>query len=593
MALLPQCTPPERDFRDQPSDPDASAGRQGSANDVGGQGGKSSTPPDTSDSLPLLTTKTLPDGEFNAPYHTELTIKGAGPFSLEVSEGHLPDGLTLSQSGRISGVPKEHGSFTFAIVVSNDTEHSEPTQLSLFVSRKHWLLYSSDEDEPGQADLYAIDTTRTLLQPITLTKGLAGTVSEYEFAASGDRLGFTMKIADNAFALYIINVAQDKLSDAFKLDADHFPSEHFALAPSGNGVAYTAEVEAGAWELRFQDLTELESDFIPITSLAPEARLTELVWVDEQRIIYGITSLDQFSLHTRVLSGKSFGPEVALEGRGANVHRALNRATTGLTFAQCQSVRWLYDFTDGRVTGYRAPAGSAVNWPVFSPDLNLVTLRNESGGRFVFDATSTDGEPIGLISPTGGCTNLRWSPNSDRLVTTSANDESLQLTVVADAARTYPIEGGYEFTRAPGMAFANNERFLFSDDDEIWEVRIHDDVPLPASIIVPADSVGASNGASIRDLVVSLNGEWAYYTAAAEPLLVALPEEPIPTPRRVRFGSGGTYSEATFSPDSSTLACVATSESGKSLYVTDLLHPTAFGVQVGGGAQVLTFQFQP
>ena len=66
---------------------------------------------------------TLPGGALGTPYSQTLTASGGTPpYQFSVSAGTLPDGLTLSPGGAVSGTPTVAGSFTFTVrAVGADT----------------------------------------------------------------------------------------------------------------------------------------------------------------------------------------------------------------------------------------------------------------------------------------------------------------------------------------------------------------------------------------------------------------------------------------------------------------------------------------
>lgn len=64
--------------------------------------------------IPLeITTADLPDGETDAAYSASLEATGGvAPITWAIASGALPGGVTLADSGRISGTPTEFGTFT-------------------------------------------------------------------------------------------------------------------------------------------------------------------------------------------------------------------------------------------------------------------------------------------------------------------------------------------------------------------------------------------------------------------------------------------------------------------------------------------------
>jgi hypothetical protein len=63
-----------------------------------------------------ITTTTLPDAIEGTPYEATLVAAGGiAPYAWSVSDGSLPDGLTISPGGVISGTPTGQGSATFSV----------------------------------------------------------------------------------------------------------------------------------------------------------------------------------------------------------------------------------------------------------------------------------------------------------------------------------------------------------------------------------------------------------------------------------------------------------------------------------------------
>ncbi len=148
-----------------------------------------------------------------------------------------------------------------------------------------------------------------------------------------------------------------------------------------------------------------------------------MLWVTEDRLVYSTVSANA----TRLRSGDTFGAEEPLEAGSVTRYLEREHAVVSNGFGTCSAVNWLYDFTDG-VVGHRAPPMST-NFAVFSPDLARVTLSDNAGGLFVYDAKATDGEPLGLISPAGFCADvwrvveLRPTRHDGKQLRVSAADE--------------------------------------------------------------------------------------------------------------------------------------------------------------------------
>jgi hypothetical protein len=69
---------------------------------------------------PVIDQTTLPGGEVGVAYSQQLSVTGGtAPITFAVTDGTLPDGLTLSPGGLISGTPTAAGSFNFTITATD------------------------------------------------------------------------------------------------------------------------------------------------------------------------------------------------------------------------------------------------------------------------------------------------------------------------------------------------------------------------------------------------------------------------------------------------------------------------------------------
>ena len=69
---------------------------------------------------PTITTESLPGGTVGTAYSQTLAADGSAPIAWSVSGGSLPEGLTLSNDGTISGTPTAAGTYTFDVEAKND-----------------------------------------------------------------------------------------------------------------------------------------------------------------------------------------------------------------------------------------------------------------------------------------------------------------------------------------------------------------------------------------------------------------------------------------------------------------------------------------
>ena len=82
-----------------------------------------------------ITTSALPGGQVQVSYSTTLQASGGTPtYTWAGVSGQLPDGLSLSSSGTISGTPTLAGSFTVTIGVNDSAGHSASSVFSIDIA---------------------------------------------------------------------------------------------------------------------------------------------------------------------------------------------------------------------------------------------------------------------------------------------------------------------------------------------------------------------------------------------------------------------------------------------------------------------------
>ena len=68
---------------------------------------------------PTITTDSLPGGTVGQPYSQTLSATGDPTITWSIASGSLPDGLTLTPNGALSGTPQKEGTFAFTVKASN------------------------------------------------------------------------------------------------------------------------------------------------------------------------------------------------------------------------------------------------------------------------------------------------------------------------------------------------------------------------------------------------------------------------------------------------------------------------------------------
>ena len=105
---------------------------------------------------PTITTTDLPNGTVDAEYKQTLTADGTAPITWRITDGSLPDGLSLNEStGEISGTPTAETTSTFTVTATNDAG-SDSKEFTLTI---------------GVAPVYSITAEPLKLDFGTLTEG--------------------------------------------------------------------------------------------------------------------------------------------------------------------------------------------------------------------------------------------------------------------------------------------------------------------------------------------------------------------------------------------------------------------------------------
>lgn len=122
-------------------------------------GGKLEGTPDGSGTVitaPKITTTDLPNGTVDTAYSQTLTADGTAPITWRITDGSLPDGLSLNEStGEISGTPTAETTSTFTVTATNDAG-SDSKEFTLTI---------------GVAPVYSITAEPLKLDFGTLTEG--------------------------------------------------------------------------------------------------------------------------------------------------------------------------------------------------------------------------------------------------------------------------------------------------------------------------------------------------------------------------------------------------------------------------------------
>ena len=119
---------------------------------------------------PSITTSSLPNGTVGTVYNQTLSASGDTPITWSRDSGTLPDGLTISSSGVISGTPTAAGSSTFTVKATN-AKGSDTKSLTI-------TIVADSTPTPGG--------TPPTITTTSLPNGTVGTAYSQTLSASGD-----------------------------------------------------------------------------------------------------------------------------------------------------------------------------------------------------------------------------------------------------------------------------------------------------------------------------------------------------------------------------------------------------------------------
>ena len=89
----------------------------------------------TVDGVPQVTTDALTDATAATPYSAQLGAEGGAPYTWYLSgESTLPEGLSMSSDGTISGTPTTPGVYAFDVMAFNEYGASDPQTVTLNVA---------------------------------------------------------------------------------------------------------------------------------------------------------------------------------------------------------------------------------------------------------------------------------------------------------------------------------------------------------------------------------------------------------------------------------------------------------------------------
>jgi hypothetical protein len=158
-----------------------------------------------------ITTDNLPDGAQNVAYSTPVTADGgASPYTWSATG--LPDGLSMSSDGSISGTPTAAGTFTVTVTVTDSDDNTDTKDFSLLIA-------------------YPVQITTT-----TLGDGTVGVAYSQQVDATGGRSPYTWVCTDLPPGLSISSGNASSTISGTPTEAGTYVC-HVSVTDSGNSAS--------------------------------------------------------------------------------------------------------------------------------------------------------------------------------------------------------------------------------------------------------------------------------------------------------------------------------------------------------------------
>ena len=114
--------------------------------------------------LSIISKSPLPDAEEGTDYSFQFqALGGKAPYGWMIIEGALPDGLTMSSDGAITGIPNAHGDFTFKVraIDIDDPPSYDSREFTLHVAIAPLVIYGDQE--------FNLFITKAIILPVITT----------------------------------------------------------------------------------------------------------------------------------------------------------------------------------------------------------------------------------------------------------------------------------------------------------------------------------------------------------------------------------------------------------------------------------------
>lgn len=188
-----------------------------------------------------ISTTTLPDGTTGTLYNASLTVAGGLlPYAFSISAGALPDGLTISNVGSISGTPTKVGTFNFTVSAADRQPVSVTKALSIVI-RAPLAISTATLPNGSVSNLYSAKIAATGGVPPYVFRLQAGALpAGLTLATDGTLSGTPTTAAVSTFTVRVFDSLQRTADQPYTVAIVAGPTVTTTSLPGGTvGVDYS------------------------------------------------------------------------------------------------------------------------------------------------------------------------------------------------------------------------------------------------------------------------------------------------------------------------------------------------------------------
>ncbi|MDR3225995.1 MAG: putative Ig domain-containing protein, partial [Clostridiales Family XIII bacterium] len=193
-------------------------------------------------SAPIISAASLPNATKDKNYSQTLTATGTAPITWSLKSGSLPDGLSLSSTGVLSGVPTAGGTFTFYAEAANKAG-SDSRQFTITVDTRPAITTATLSNGVAGASYYQ-SLTATGTVPITWSRKSGSLPQGISLSSAGALSGAPVIGGVYTFTAEATNaIGSDAKQFTLTVNAPPIISSYWL--PGGNtGIAYSQTLTA-------------------------------------------------------------------------------------------------------------------------------------------------------------------------------------------------------------------------------------------------------------------------------------------------------------------------------------------------------------